>query len=97
MPVVIAHAHRWEFQFARRVELVVLSWRCHKCSQKKVTQLLPQADLASDIAISIKAYLELLVEGKKFDEQYPELNQSAWLVSAAWSFDDGRAYYRSPR
>ena len=101
MPVVIkvppvVHAHAWEFQFARRVELVVLSWLCRECSRTKITQLLPRAELTSTISISLGCYLELLAEGRRFDERYENLHQADWLL-ANWSIDDQHAYFILPK
>ena len=91
-----AHAHRWEFQCARRVELIVLNWRCRECFRTKITQLIPRAKLTSNISVSLKCYLELLTEAKHFDERHVNLHQVQWLL-ANWSFDDGGAHYLSSR
>ena len=90
------HAHRWEFQFARRIEVTVLSWRCVECSRTKLTQLLPRSELKSALSVSLKSFIELLDEGKRFDQRHPELGQVAWL-HGNWSFDDGHAYFISTK
>ena len=92
----MAHAHTWEYQFARRIEVTVLSWRCVECSGAKITQLLPRAELTSAISVSLQTFVELLAEGERFDERYENLNQVQWLL-ANWSIDDRRAYFISPK
>ena len=87
-----AHAHRWEFQFARKIEVTVLSWRCVEYSRTKITQLPPRAELTSAITVSLQTFVELLAEGERFDERYENLSQTQWLL-ANWSIDDGHAYY----
>jgi hypothetical protein len=74
--------------------ITVLSWRCQECASTKVTQLLPRFELTSALSVSLKCYLELLTEGRQFDERYENLNQIQWLL-ANWSFDDSGARYSS--
>ena len=86
-----AHAHTWQFQFARKIEVTVLSWRCQECASTKVTQLLPRRT-PETLSIPPKTFVGLLAEGKRFDERYENLSQTQWLL-ANWSIDDGHAYY----
>jgi len=94
----VTNAHTREFQFARKIEVTVLSWRCRECSHTKITQLLPRPELTSAaVSVSLKCYVELLAEGKGFDQRFPMIGQTAWLVGGNWSFDDVGAHYRPAR
>src|SRR5262245_35962012 len=43
------------------------------------------------LSVSIKAFVALLDEGRRFDERYPMLGQVRWLTGGSWSFDDRTA------
>ena len=45
------------------------------------------------LSVSLKSFIYLLDEGKRFDQRHSELGQVEWLF-ARWSFDDRAAYYQ---